>query len=366
MKFIHTADLHLDSALSSIGNRQKANQRRRELTDTFSRLASFAATNNIDGVIVAGDLFDVKNATPSVKRQVADIIKSAKNVIFFLLAGNHDSKAFDGDFEELLPKENVCILKNGKPMSYGGVVIVGFDDGYDLETIPTFAADKFNVVVMHGQTVSGSGDGINVKKLAGKNIDYLALGHLHAYSQGKIDKRGKYAYCGCLEGRGFDELGEKGFVIFDTDGNVTFKPFAKRQCREVKVDISGLDSYLTQFDKVQKELAKYSSEDIYKVILTGEMEEGQKAETLTIEEKLTENQLVFFAKVVDDTKLKLDFNKLQKELSLRGEFFRIVSELNVKEIISKLNINERDEENIKNAILKLGFNALDGLGVDDD
>ncbi len=351
MKFIHTADLHLDSALSSIGNRQKANLRRRELTDTFRRLADFAVSNEIDGIIIAGDLFDTKNATPSVKKQVADIIKSASGVTFFLLAGNHDSKSFDGDFEALLPKENVRILKNAKPFVFGGVVIIGFDDGYDLQTIPPFDDDKFNVVVMHGQTVSGSGEGINVKKLADKNIDYLALGHIHGFSQGKIDKRGKYAYCGCLEGRGFDELGEKGFVIFDTDGNVTFKPFAKRQCREVKVDITGCDSYIAQFDAVKKAVDEFSCEDLYKVVLTGEMQEGQKAETAAIEEKLSD--FVFFAKVADETRLKLDFEKLAKEISLRGEFFRVVSDLKI-------------DESEKAAIMKLGFNALDGLEVDDD
>lgn len=350
MKFIHTADLHLDSALSSIGDKEKANRRRRELCDAFKRIADFAVSNGIDGIIVAGDLFDTKNATPSAKRQVADVIKSAKGVTFFMLSGNHDGKAFDDDFLKLLPKENVYILQNGVPFKCGEVVIVGFDDGYDLETLPTFDEQSFNVVVMHGETFCTNANA-NAKKLAGKNINYLALGHIHAYSQGKIDKRGKYVYCGCPEGRGFDELGEKGFVIFDTDGNVDFKPFCERQCREVKVDVTGLDSYVAQFDAVKKAIDKFSSEDMFKVILTGSTEEGQKAETAAIRDKLSD--LVFFAKVVDETRLKLDFEKLQKELSLRGEFFRVASQL------------KADEKDVA-AILKYGFNAMDGLEAEDD
>ena len=57
-------------------------------------------------------------------------------------------------------------------------------------------------------------------RLKEKNIDYLALGHIHEYSQGQIDLRGKYAYSGCLEGRGFDELGEKGFILIDVSDGV--------------------------------------------------------------------------------------------------------------------------------------------------
>ena len=59
-RFIHTADLHLDSALSSINNGTKAKIRRLELVDCFKRMADFAMANNVCGSIVAGDMFDVK------------------------------------------------------------------------------------------------------------------------------------------------------------------------------------------------------------------------------------------------------------------------------------------------------------------
>ena len=49
------------------------------------------------------------------------------------------------------------------------------------------------------------------------NIDYLALGHIHSYKCHKLDKRGVYCYSGCLEGRGFDECGDKGFVLLETE-----------------------------------------------------------------------------------------------------------------------------------------------------
>ena len=44
-----------------------------------------------------------------------------------------------------------------------------------------------------------------------------AIFEISSYSTGEIDERGKYAYSGCLEGRGFDETGDKGFVLIDVN-----------------------------------------------------------------------------------------------------------------------------------------------------
>lgn len=349
-RFIHTADLHLDSALSSINNGPKAKTRRMELTDCFKRMADFAVANNVCGIIVAGDMFDVKNASPSVKMQVIDVIKSAGNVTFYLLGGNHDDKAFDDDFINALPK-NAVMLKNGVAYRSGKIVVAGFEgDFVDENQVPVFDEKDFNVVVMHGQVVSGNGEGINPKKFAGKNIDYLALGHIHRFEEGKIDRRGKWVYSGCPEGRGFDETGEKGFALFDTLGNLKFVPFCKRRLHEVKVDISGLDSYITQIDKIKKELLAYSCDDAFKIVLVGQTEPGVRVDVGAIATRLDH---LFYSKVVDKTSVKFDVKKLENEKSLRGEFFRVVKALDAT-----------DEQ--KQEILKLGFRALEGREVNDD
>ena len=348
-RFIHTADLHLDSALSSINNGTKAKTRRMELTDCFKRMADYAVENNVCGIIVAGDLFDVKNASPSVKKQVLDVIAGAGNVTFYLLGGNHDDKAFDDDFVSALPK-NAVMLKNGVAYRLGNIVVAGFEgDVVDPAQVPTFEQNTFNVAVMHGQTVCGNGEGINVKQLAGKNIDYLALGHIHKYEEGKIDRRGRWAYCGCPEGRGFDETGDKGFVLFDTLGNTKFVPFCKRQLHEVKVYVTGLDSYITQLDKIKKQLASFSTEDAFKIVLVGQVEPDVRIDVSAITNRLDN---LFYAKVVDKTTLKLDTKKLEREMSLRGEFFRVVSSLDLT-----------DED--KQQVLRFGLSAIEGVSQDD-
>ena len=348
-KFIHTADLHLDSALSSINNSTKAKERRFELTDCFKRMVDFAVENGVCGIIVAGDLFDTKNASPIAKKQVIDVIASANKVVFYLLSGNHDDKAFDQDFLSALPK-NAVMLKDGVKYRMGNIVVAGFDGEVVDSNKISFDPNCFNIAVMHGQVVSGNAEGINLKQLADKNIDYLALGHIHKFQQGKLDRRGKWAYSGCPEGRGFDELGQKGFVLFDTNGNVEFVPFCKRQLHEVKVDISGLDSYITQLEKIKKQLSNYSKEDAFKIVLVGEVDSGVRIDLSALNTRL--EQQVFCAKVVDNTCLKVDAKRLSNEKSLRGEFFRVVSSLDLP-----------DDQ--KQQVLKLGLGAIEGVVQND-
>ena len=59
--------------------------------------------------------------------------------------------------------------------------------------------------------------------IAASGADYLALGHIHYNVVEPLDSRGVYAYSGCLEGRGFDETGEKGFVLIEVENNIDLK-----------------------------------------------------------------------------------------------------------------------------------------------
>lgn len=342
--FLHTADLHLDSALKNLGDAKKAAVRRRELTDTFARMAEYARDNDVCAVIIAGDLFDEGSVTFAAQRETAEIIRSHGGVTFFILSGNHDKKAFDDEFISALP-ENAVILQDGKTLDFGDFTITGVYDGGD--NLPVFDKDKFNITVMHGQT----GGDINTRRLAGKNINYLALGHLHSYSKGKIDGRGVWVYSGCPEGRGFDETGEKGFVLFDTFGGEKFVPFCKRQLREIKVDITGTDNYMSQVDAARKATEGLPDGDLYKITLVGAMDEGVRAEVKAVSDRLGGSK--FFVKIIDETTVKLDERRLSLEKTLKGEFFRVVRELNVSEA-------EKGE------ILRYGLAALDGTEMNDD
>ncbi len=340
--FLHTADLHLDSALKNLGDAAKAAVRRRELTDTFARMAEYASSNGVSGVIVAGDMFDEGKTSAAAKRQAAEIMKKNGGVTFFLLSGNHDKRAFDDDFTAALPA-NAMALADGETVDFGSYTVTGV---YGGAAVAPLDKDKFNIVVAHGQV---DGD-IKIRDYAGKNINYLALGHLHAYAKGKIDGRGVWVYSGCPEGRGFDETGEKGFVLFDTFGGEKFVPFCKRRAREVSVDITGLDNYISQVDAARRAVEHMPDGDMFKIVLRGELDEGVAADVAAVREGLGGR---FFVRVTDETTIRLDEKRLLAEKSLKGEFFRAVKAAALP-----------PEE--KRVILKMGFAALDGTEICDD
>ncbi|MBQ2894840.1 MAG: metallophosphoesterase, partial [Clostridia bacterium] len=91
MKLIHTADIHLDSPLTQVNNRQK---RRLELLGALSNLSEYANNNGVSAIIVAGDLFDDQFATNNTIQGVADIVANS-NATWFVLRGNHGQGAND-------------------------------------------------------------------------------------------------------------------------------------------------------------------------------------------------------------------------------------------------------------------------------
>ena len=118
---------------------------------------------------------------------------------------------------------------------------------------------------MHGQLAGyrnkDKAEIISLDDLKNKNIDYLALGHVHGFHMDKMDSRGIYCYPGCLEGRGFDECEQKGFVVLDIDDdtlktNVNFVPMGYRTCYTVLVDVTGVTTTQEAAMRIDKEIKK--------------------------------------------------------------------------------------------------------------
>ena len=223
MKLIHCADMHLDSALATSLTRQEARRRNDELFETFIKMMDYAQREKVRAVLVAGDLFDSENGREAVKKKVLEAVAAHPQVDFLVLSGNHDGEQLfntvpDSGFNmtvngNSLPKNLKLFPGAGKAYRYGNVVITGLNS-LKLPSNLHLKPEDTNIVMMHGQ-IDRFGS------FAGRNIDYLALGHIHKYKKGSIDSRGVYCYSGCLEARGFDECGEKGFVLLDTAAAVS-------------------------------------------------------------------------------------------------------------------------------------------------
>ena len=355
MKIIHTADLHLDSKIDSLPS-EKGKIRRDEIVRTFERLTEYAKENCVTAVIIAGDAFDTAKVTKKTAGRFAEAIARAKDTDFLYLSGNHDGE-FLSAFGDILP-DNFKIFKNEwttfryENVAISGITFDKFNAPFVYDRLKLDAND-INIVCMHGQVLGykseEAAETISIPMLKNKNIDYLALGHIHSFSNGVIDERGEYAYSGCLDGRGFDETGEKGFVLIETDGRKAeykFVPFCSRIFAEKEYPVEGETSFYSFKNKILDDLrSSYSKDSLIKVILKGE----HNAEFLVDKEDLTArlNEYFFFAKVYDKTSLKVSAEDYALDKTVRGEFVRSV-----------INSNLTEEE--KNAVIITGLNALKG------
>ena len=337
MKIIHCADIHLDSAMTSHSDPESARKRRGEMLRTFERMVSYAAREGVSAILIAGDLFDAPNTRELTRNTVLHCIASNPAIAFFYLKGNHDDNNFLNGLDELGKKPCNLLLFGRHWGCYecGGVAIYGaelhggdtaFYDGLQPD------AEKINIVMLHGQiseNPAGVEHGIDLKQLRGRNIDYLALGHIHAPGSGRLDDRGTYCYPGCLEGRGFDECGERGFMLLDIDEESrmitrTFVPFAGRKIVSVSADITGCMTTQEMIITAAEALsdAECDASSIVRLVLTGELDAECEKDIAYLTAAFAEKYDYF--ETADETRLTVDMDDYLLDQSLKGEFIRTV------------------------------------------
>ena len=356
MKLIHCADLHLDSRMERNLTGAQARERNGELCATFARLVRYARENQVAAVLIAGDLFDTRRAESRTVGFVLDQMRSAPETEFFYLRGNHD-EGQELLAEFALPENLVTFGPRWVTHRRDHVTISGvepdrgaWEDCYELPHCPE---ETVNIVMLHGQVATRAGEEmIALPKLRGKNIDYLALGHIHSYQLQRLDSRGLWCYPGCLEGRGFDECGERGFVLLEIQGGeITprFVPFATRQIHEVDVDITGCATVSQMLNALTAAAEEIPSRDLVKFVLRGEFTPETQKDPVFLRKMLEGN--FYHVKVRDETRLQLRPEDYEHDASLKGEFIRTVLSLN------------RPREELEQIIL-LGLRALRGEEVD--
>ena len=194
---------------------------------------------------------------------------------------------------------------------------------------------------------------IALKELRNKGIDYLALGHIHAYREEKLDLRGIYCYPGCLEGRGFDETGEHGFVLLDIDPDSHhidrhFIPFASRLLYQIDVDITGLHTTAEIVDRISSMLSDrdISGRSMVKLILTGSVDiEAEKDIDYIL--KSFEDRY-YYLKISDESGYSVDYTDYSLDASLKGEYVRLIQAAD--------DISEAD----KPEVIRMGLMAIAG------
>ena len=324
MKIIHCADLHLNSPLNSNFSLEKSKTRKDEITNSFYRLVDYATANQVDVVLVVGDLFDSAKISQKLVKNILEKIGSAQDVKFLYVRGNHD-ESFCFNLE--LP-ENLYVFDEGYDVyEFENLSIGSFshpsEDMLKSFSKMNFKKDNFNILAMH-TSVSGSyGDfSVKIDDFSGRNIDYIALGHFHTFTSAILDKRGVYSYCGTLDGRGFDEPGKKGFVLIDTDEKkYEFVEFSSRVIFDITIDITDVTSTVDLIELIKENTEQTTQEDIVRITFVG-------AKDITIDVSLISKNFedeFFYFTIRDNSVQRIDFREYENDISLKGEFIRLVN-----------------------------------------
>lgn len=370
MKLLHASDFHLDSPLSELPP-EKSAQRRRELRELPARLAKLARDEGVDLVLLPGDLFDGARVYPETVRALAQALRDM-GVPVFIAPGNHDYYHGKSPYALADWPDNVHIFTQpelqGVELPALNCVVHGcaFTAPHrEDDPLSGFAAPdngRLHLLCVHGEVgQAGTYAPIAPNSLEHSGAVYAALGHVHAAASGRAGKT-LWAYPGCPEGRGFDELGPKGALIvtFDEparlgitspDGPASapidlgvqpvaarFVPVCKRQYRIEAVNIDDFTAALPQ----------EGSPDLVRLLLTGESRFTPDLAALAARAA----PHFFHVELRDQTTLPTDLWARADEDSLTGLFLR--------EMRARLEVADEGEKDKLLLATRFGLAALEG------
>ncbi|WP_238902736.1 DNA repair exonuclease [Clostridium sp. YIM B02506] len=374
VKILHGADFHFDTPFKEL-SASMGEKRNEDIKKSFESLINIVKEEEVSILLLCGDIFDNKCIKKSTLEFLKDRLESINKTKVFIVAGNHDPLN-DRSFYNLLTwPENVHIFSNDmeavvledlKTVVYGKSFSSNHEKSSLLKgfQVPVEHKEYINIMALHGEIARGEQENeynpLTLEEIRNSKLDYLALGHRHGFSNIKREGETFYAYSGCPEGRGFDELGEKGIIIgevYKGYNNLKFRAISQRVYELIEVDLTGINSQeeilrliISSVDENKK------VRNFYKVILKGEVYSELSINIKKLQYRLKE--MFYYIKIIDETTVKLDYDMVKNENSLRGIFLR--------KAYKKLEEEPENKESLERA-LKLAFNALreEDINLDD-
>ena len=230
-RFLHAADIHLDSPLIGLANVEGrvAERIRTAPRAAFEALVERAIEDDVDFLVIAGDLYDGTWRDYKTGLFFAEQMGrlNQARIPVYVLHGNHDAES--QITKPLVLPDNVSVFGTRKAETFRidelNVALHGqsFREKAVIDNlVPDYPAPvdgAFNIGVLH-TALGGMGDHANyapcsVPELVAKGYDYWALGHVH---QGQVlNERPHVVFPGNLQGRHVRETGPKGACLVTVD-----------------------------------------------------------------------------------------------------------------------------------------------------
>ena len=342
IRFLHTADIHLDSPLRGLSAYEGApvDLLRTATRRAFSQLVDMAIEEDVDFVVIAGDLYDGDwrdyNTGLFFVREMGRLNQA--EIPVFLVYGNHDAES-EITKQLTLPK-NVKSFSAKKPETHRleeiDVALHGqsFLSAATTENLAVGYPDPvtgcLNIGVLHtaleGHAEHATYAPCSLAELQSKGYDYWALGHVHEFAIHSEDPW--VVFPGNLQGRHIRELGPRGAVMVsaDSDGISLERVFVDVvRWFHVEIDVSEaqtIDDVVTFVGRRFDEVVAGEAEDVTivaRVTLTGvtslhgdlfSLENQLRAEVLSQANAFGE-EVLWVEKVRLDTSPQLDRDALK-------------------------------------------------------
>lgn len=262
IRFIHAADIHLDSPLKGLANRHNlpTDKILAATRDALVNLVTLAIDQKVDFVLLAGDIYDGDpedlKANFHFNQQMGRL--NQKNIKVVMITGNHDAKSKIS--KPLSPPKNLTILSAHQPESCeitkeGEVIAIIHGQGFLNQaeprnlasTYPAPMPGKLNIGILHTSLDGREGHAnyapTTTNELINKGYSYWALGHVH--TREVVNEKPYIIFPGNIQGRHIRETGAKGCYLVTFNDNreaqLEFKPLDVFRWEAITVNLDGIE-----------------------------------------------------------------------------------------------------------------------------
>ncbi|PTL00909.1 DNA repair exonuclease [Staphylococcus haemolyticus] len=259
IKFIHCADLHLDSPFKSKSYLAPSifEDVQNSAYESFKKIVDTALKEEVDFVLIVGDLFDSENRTLRAEVFLKEQFKrlEKEQIFVYISHGNHDplTEKITNDWPD-----NVSVFSN-RVETYQAITkdgetifVHGFsyqhDTSYEnkIDEYPSSQGKKgIHIGMLHGTYSKSSTKNryteFILEDLNQKLYHYWALGHIHERQE--LSDMPPIHYPGNIQGRHFGEQGPKGCLLVEGDHlrlNATFIPTQQIRFEEATINTDKL------------------------------------------------------------------------------------------------------------------------------
>ena len=358
MKFVHIADIHMDSPFVNLSDKENLGDLKRlEQRKKIKEVIEYIKENKIDMLFIAGDLYEQQYIKQTTIEYINNLFKEIPETQVYIAPGNHDPYLKNSYYSKYKWNENVKIFNSKiEKIEQNEVDIYGygFEDFYctecGIENLEIENPEKENILIMHG-TLDGANieekqyNSISTKMLEEKGFDYVALGHIHKTN---FNKENKIIYPGSLVSLGFDELGQHGMIVGEIKNkklNIEFIPIKASEFVEKRIDVTEIISKEELIEKIDS--IEIQPNEYVKIILEGKR--NFEINTYELYKLIQEQKII---KIKNKTKINYDLEEIENETTLKGLFAK-----EIKQKLDSKNLTNEQREILEKAI-EIGFEAL--------